>query len=253
MEEIFTELRNAEKGVYSMKAKKLLSWFGVLIMMMSTVAVMARCNHANDNKGNTTNNSNSNNNGNTTNNGNIDGGLNIQPTGEADSALKNTEWESQPDVRNKLFFSEKGNTVNMYVFHSVYTVNGSTVSFDFSKSVQAWSALTFDAYINWQIAGLNKYLTELEMLLNNEQNAAQKTEYEEKIKSAKEHLNKLKNPSAEDRKDFENINKEAKAIAPYAKFEGTLNADKTELTIEKCPMRNNDHTFKVERVVFKKR
>ena len=91
------------------------------------------------------------------------------------------------------------------------------------------------------------------MLLNNEQNAAQKTEYEEKIKSAKEHLNKLKNPSAEDRKDFENINKEAKAIAPYAKFEGTLNADKTELTIEKCPMRNNDHTFKVERVVFKKR
>ena len=91
------------------------------------------------------------------------------------------------------------------------------------------------------------------MLLNNGQNAAQKTEYEEKIKSAKEHLNKLKNPSAEDRKDFENIKEEAKTLEAYAKFEGTLNDDKTELTIEKFPVRNNDHTFKVERVVFKKR
>ena len=50
MEEGFTELQNAEKGVYSMKAKKLLSWFGVLIMMISTAVVIAGCNHANDNQ-----------------------------------------------------------------------------------------------------------------------------------------------------------------------------------------------------------
>lgn len=169
-----------------MKAKKLLSWFGVLIMMMSTVAVMAGCNHANDNKGNTTNNSNinnkgnttnnsnSNNNGNTTNNGNIDDGLNIQPTGEAAPALKGKQWKSDS---GNLFFDSEGNTAKMYGFDSVYTVNGSTVSFDFSKSAKAWSTLTVKTYIDWQITMENKYIAELEELAKKEQDATKKKKY----------------------------------------------------------------------------
>jgi len=174
MEEGFTELQNAEKRVYSMKAKKLLSWFGVLIIMIGTVVVMTGCNHVNDNKGNTANNSNINNNGNTTNNGNIDDGLNIQPTGEAAPALKGTQWKSDS---GNLFFDSEGNTAKMYGFDSVYTVNGSTVSFDFSKSAKAWSTLTVKTYIDWQITMENKYIAELEELAKKEQDATKKKKY----------------------------------------------------------------------------
>ena len=57
---------------------------------------------------------------------------------------------------------------------------------------------------------------------------------------------------AEFEKDLEESRKRAKAILPHAKFEGTLNADKTELTIEKFPVLDKDGTCKVEKAVFKK-
>jgi len=50
------------------------------------------------------------------------------------------------------------------MFESVYTVNGSTVSFDFSKSAKAWSTITVEAYIDWEITESNKYIAELEEL-----------------------------------------------------------------------------------------
>ena len=139
----------------------------------------------------------------------------------------------------------------------VYTVNGATVSFDFSKSAKAWSTITVEAYIDWEITMGNKYIAELEELAKKEQDATKKKEYEDKIEKNKNIIKELKNLSPEKKAEFEKkieeMKKAAKAFEPYAKFEGTLNPDKTELTIEKCPMRNNDHTFKVERVVFKKR
>lgn len=235
MEEIFTELRNAEKGVYSMKAKKLLSWFGVLIMMMSTVAVMAGCNHANDNKGNTAD------------------GLTIQPTGKADPALKDTRWKADNDY---LYFASEGNTAHMYDFESVYTVNASTVSFDFSKSAKAWSTLTVKTYIDWQITMGNKYIAELEELAKKEQDATKKKEYEDQIERIKNGIKGLNDMTTEEKAEFEKelneSRKLAKAILPHAKFEGTLNDDKTELTIEKFPVLDKDGTCKVEKAVFKK-
>ena len=222
-----------------MKAKKLLSWFGVLIMMMSTVAVMAGCNHANDNKGNT---------------GNTGDGLTIQPTGKADPALKDTHWKS--DDHEHLFFSSEGNTVSILIFESVYTVNGSTVSFDFSKSAKAWSTITVEAYIDWEITESNKYIAELEELAKKEQDATMKKEYEDRIESVKNSIQELKNLSPEKKaeleKELEAMKEAAKSIAPYAKLEGTLNADKTELTIEKFPVLDKDGTCKVEKTVFKK-
>ena len=222
-----------------MKAKKLLSWFGVLIMMMSTVAVMAGCNHANDNKGNT---------------GNTGDGLNIQPTGKADPALKATRWEADNE---RLYFGSEGNTVYMYDFDSVYTVIGATVSFDFSKSAKAWSTLTVKTYIDWQITMGNKYIAELEELAKKEQDTTKKKEYEDKIEKTKNIIKELKNLSPEEKaeleKELEESRKRAKAILPHAKFEGTLNDDKTELTIEKFPVLDKDGTCKVKKVIFKKR
>ena len=76
-----------------------------------------------------------------------------------------------------LFFDSEGNTAKMYGFDSVYTVNGSTVSFDFSKSAKAWSTLTVKTYIDWQITMENKYIAELEELAKKEQDATKKKKY----------------------------------------------------------------------------
>ena len=145
----------------------------------------------------------------------------------------------------------------MYNFDSVYTVNGSTVSFDFSKSAKAWSTLTVKTYIDWQITMGNKYIAELEELAKKEQNATKKKEYEDEIESVKNDIKELNNMTTEEKAKFEKkleeVKKAAKAIAPYAKFEGTLNADKTELTIEKFPVLDKDGTCKVKKVIFKKR
>ena len=222
-----------------MKAKKLLSWFGVLIMMMSTVAVMAGCNHANDNKGNTDN---------------TGDGLNIQPTGKADPALKDTRWEAD---NNYLYFASGGNRVSMYGFGSVYTVNGATVSFDFSKSAKAWSTLTVKTYIDWQITMGNKYIAELEELVKKEQDATKKKEYEDQIERIKNSIKGLNDMTTEEKAEFEKELEEsrklAKAILPYAKFDGTFNADKTELTIEKFPVIKDNLTVEVKEVVLKKK
>ena len=76
-----------------------------------------------------------------------------------------------------LFFDSEGNTAKMYGFDSVYTVNGSTVSFDFFKSAKAWSTLTVKTYIDWQITMENKYIAELEELAKKEQDATKKKKY----------------------------------------------------------------------------
>ena len=224
-----------------MKEKKLLSLFGVLLIMIGTVVVMTGCKQANDNKGNA-----------------AGDGLNIQPTGEADPALKGTGWGAVSSDGVSISFAEKGNTVSMYAFESVYTVNGSTISFDFSKSVKAWSAMTVDTYINWNIAMITKDIAELEDLLKKEQDAEKKKEYEARIKKAKGDLEIAKNLSPEEKdeyaEDVEASKKAAKALEPHAKFDGTFNADKTELTIAKCPVLKNDFTtVEVKPVVFKKR
>ena len=239
MEESFIELQNADKGVYSMKQKKLLSMFGVLIIMIGTVAVMTGCPQANGNKDN------------------IADGLNIQPTGDADPALKGTEWHPVSFDNVHLSFAEKGNTVRMGSFESVYTVNGSTVSFDFSKSAQARSAITVDTVIKLEIAALNEDIAKGEALLKKEQDAAKKKEYEEAIESLKKYLEYLKNLSSEEKdeiaKKIEPDKKAAKALEPHAKFDGTFNTDKTELTIEKFPVIKDNLTVEVKEVVLKKK
>ena len=224
-----------------MKAKKLLSWFGVLIIMIGTVIVMAGCNQANDNKGD---------------NGNTSDGLYIQPTGEADPALIGL-WV-KPNSKAAFSFDRKGNIVSMNsLYQSVYTVKGFTVSFDFVQSMKAFKVITIDSYINFAIAEKQKRIVTLEELLNTSENPEMRKEYEEEIKKAKEKIQEYKNMTQKEKDDWvvsmNGIKEEAKALEAYAKFEGTLNADKTELTIEKFPLIEKDFTCKVERVVFKKR
>ena len=225
-------------------------------------------NQSNNDSQNSNSNNHDNNDNNQSNNGNTGEGLNIQPTSEADPALKGTMWNLVSSDGVRLYFAGegRGNTVAIDVLihglisgllESVYTVQDLTVSFDFSKSVKAWTTMTVDTYINWEIVEYNKYLAELEDLLKKEQDAAKKKEYEKAIKEVKEYLKTLKNPSPEFKdeiaKDIESCKKFANALEPYAKFDGTLNVDKTQLTIANFPVRNKDDIYEIKEAVFKKK
>lgn len=233
--------------VQQMKKKRFVPMLSALALLIAVTLVTAGCGQANRNTGN---------NANQNNNGNIADGLNIQPTGEAHPALKGRRWKAASSDSVQLFFAEKGNTVSMASFVSVYTVNGSTVSFDFSKSAKAWSAMTFDTYINGLIAMYNKEIAKIDDLSNKEQNEIKKKEYKKQIDMIKQGIEKLKNlpPEEKDKytKGIEAFKKIAKAFEPYAKFDGTLNTDKTELTIEKFPVQKAGLTVEVKKVVFKK-
>ena len=64
-------------------------------------------------------------------------------------------------------------------------MNGSMISFDFSKSAKAWSTLTVKTYIDWQITIGNEYIAKLEELAKKEQDATKKKEYEDEIERIK--------------------------------------------------------------------
>ncbi len=51
---------------------------------------------------------------------------------------------------------------------------------------------------------------------------------------------------------LETQKKLANALKPYAKFDGTFNDTKTELTVEKFPIMKEDGTVEEIKAVFKK-
>ncbi|UTC48664.1 hypothetical protein [Treponema vincentii] len=61
------------------------------------------------------------------------------------------------------------------------------------------------------------------------------------------------NNGSNQRNTIEPYKQVAKALEPYAKFDGTFNTDKTELTIEKFPVIKDNLTVEVKEVVLKKK
>jgi len=87
--------------------------------------------------------------------------------------------------------------------------------------------MTVDTYINWEIPRVNKRIAELEALLDKEQDAVKKKEYERLIKRDKGYLEYLKNLPPEEKaeiaKSLENFKKAVKAFEPHAKVGYTFN------------------------------
>ena len=105
-----------------MKQRKVVSMIGALVLIISAAVLITACPQANSNKRNTGNNSgNTGNNGGTTSNnggttdgnaGNNGGSLEVQPTGEADPALKGTTWAADTPI---IFmqFTNQGNIMEI--------------------------------------------------------------------------------------------------------------------------------------------
>ena len=214
-----------------MKAKKSFSLFGVLIIMISTVVFIAACTQATGNTGNTGNTT-----GNTGNNNSAGKVVQVGATGEADPALKGTEWNSRD---TGLSFSEKGNTVQIYKYGmAIYKKEGKKISFDLSAQIKIDKAMTKDDFITTAKAEIKEKIAELEKRKKEAGSDAEKAKLEKDIKETKEFLQQLDNPDAEMQAMIKNtlefLKKRGAALEPYKTFEGTLTGDKLE--IEKFPV-----------------
>ncbi|MGP1458900.1 MAG: hypothetical protein ACTTKL_06295 [Treponema sp.] len=146
----------------------------------------------------------------------------VQPTGEADPALKGVRFESASDESiheavTIVFADNDGNIASVNHMDATYTVSGSTVSFDLSQYVKIWESMTVEKYL--EMNGLTDISEE------------EKAELEKEIEKDKEIVKTLK---------------------PYETFDGTLNEGNFELTVEKFPV-VIEGKYEVKNLVFVKK
>ena len=241
-----------------MKQRKVVAMIGALVLIISAVVLITGCSQPNSNKENTGNNS-----GNISNNGGNTGGnngsnLEVQPTAEADPALKGTSWKSTADDVS-IEFTEKGNiaTTFMDILESLYTINDSTIAFDLTDCINIFNNMTLERYFAMTIAREMRAISEIQEQIKQETDPEQKRKLEERLAEGKAGLEDLKNPSSETKEACESEvaaeKKLAKAFELNTKFTGTFNEEKTELTIEQFPIYDRA-TGKVivKKVAFKK-
>ena len=162
-----------------MKQSKLVFMIGALVVMISAVAFITACENANDPKNN------------------LGDSLEVKPTGEADSKLAGTSWESEGRTAS-ISFASKGNLAYiMGVGEAVYTIKDTKITFDISSYIAIYKNMTVDKYIQLVKADMKAVITELEKMIKQETNAETKKELERRLKSAKEELKAFENPSAE--------------------------------------------------------
>ena len=178
---------------------------------------------------------------------NADSPSEVKPTGKADPALKGTRW----DTTNRIIIAFAVEDTNMvYVSarevgnqEATYSVNGATVSFDLTQYVQLYKSMTVDKLIKKDIAMFENAIAQYEKYLKSPE-AANNTDEKKRIQDLQERaktlLNDLKNPTEEVLQEkaslIEFMKQYAAKLEPFAKFTGTLNPEKTTLTIEKFPV-----------------
>ena len=215
----------------------------VLIVMISMVACMTGCAHTS----------------NTDSSGHVPGtgSMEITPTGEADSALKNTVWAARAGKDLALSFREKGNTVWMGgLGEVVYSKEGEKITFDLSALITIYNAITVDEYIVVQKTEVKEGIALLEKMIEAGGDAEKKKDLEEGLQQLKSLLPMLENPDSEIREVFKEIfplvKKMPTALEPYKTFEGTFNGN--ELTVERFPVYDaQSNTVTPTKVIYKKR
>ena len=228
-----------------MKAKKSFSLFGVLIIMINTVVFIAACTQANGNTGNT---------GNTGSNNSAGKVVQVVPTGEADPALKGTEWNSG---KRGLSFSEKGNTAWIETCGAaIYKKEGTKIRFDLSAQISIYKTMTKDNYIKMIKASKKEWIAKLKKRKEKAESDEEKAQLEKDIKEAEKVLQQLDNPDEEMqaiiKEDIEFLKKRGAALEPYKTFEGTLTGD-NELVIEKLPVCDNENKVTIVNITLKKK
>ena len=177
---------------------------------------------------------------------NADSPSEVKPTGKADPALKGTRWDTTD--RTIAFAVEDTNIVYVSARETgsqeaTYSVNSATVSFDLTQSVQLYKSMTVDKLIKKDIAMLEDAIVQLEKDLKAAQAASNKAEekrIQKELEEQRSVLNDLKNTTEEGLRELasyvEDMKQYAAKLEPFAKFTGTLNPEKTKLTINKFPV-----------------
>ena len=177
---------------------------------------------------------------------NADSSSEVKPTGKADPVLKGTRW----DTTNRIIAFAVEDTNIVYVSaretgsqEATYSVNGATVSFDLTQSVQLYKSMTVDKLIKKDIAMFENAIAQLEKDLKAAQaanNKAEEKRIQKELEEKRLMLNDLKNSTEEELQEIasyiESMKQYAAKLEPFAKFTGTLNPEKTKLTIEKFPV-----------------
>lgn len=190
----------------------------------------------------------------------------VKPTGKADPELRGTSWKGANSIssrtRNIVFAKDDTNKVSINELDATYSVSGSTVSFDLTQYVQIQKSLTLDTYLKKRIAETEKAIADLERRIKEEQDEARRASLQKDLLKGKDHLEKIKNPSAEYKTMFAtelaHLKEVVATLEPFAQFTGTLNDAKTELSIEKFPVekynvRDRTSTWETEKITFKKK
>ena len=178
---------------------------------------------------------------------NADSSSEVKPTGKADPALKGTRW----DTTNRIIIAFAVEDTNMVYFstpevgnqEATYSVNGTTVSFDLTQYVQLYKSMTVDKFIKKDIAIFENAIAQLEKDLKAAQaanNKAEEKRIQDDLETKRSVLKLLKNPTEEVQRDvagyIEFMKQYVVKLEPFAKFTGTLNPEKTTLTINKFPV-----------------
>lgn len=129
-----------------MKRKSIFG-FGVLIFMISTGVLLMACSHGSGEP--------------------PVSDLEVKPTAEADPALAGTRWKCN-EISETIGFFDKGNIARYFANSVLYSIDGSTISFDMSKSLAIGKNITLDAYIKFYRQELEKSIAELENAIKQE-------------------------------------------------------------------------------------
>ena len=177
---------------------------------------------------------------------NADSSSEVKPTGKADPVLKGTRW----DTTNRIIAFAVEDTNIVYVSaretgsqEATYSVNGATVSFDLTQSVQLYKSMTVDKLIKKDIAMFENAIAQLEKDLKAAQaanNKAEEKRIQKELEGKRSVLKPLKNPTEKLQRELasyvESMKQYTAKLEPFAKFTGRLNPEKTKLTVEKFPV-----------------
>lgn len=171
-----------------------------------------------------------------------------------DIPLKGSNWAATDDQNRdySLSFSNEDNKVKINdKIDASYTVNGVTVSFDLSQYVDMWKTMTSEQYRKLEIERLQKELADRQREYDMETDPDKKRNLKFPLDDTANELAGLKGlPSERFKKLFEENKATALSLEPYAKFNGTLESAKKELTVMQFPVLDRG-IYKSQQLVFK--
>ncbi|MGP1575907.1 MAG: hypothetical protein ACTTH7_00180 [Treponema sp.] len=236
-----------------MKVMQPFPCLAILIIILSTMISLSACTQVHDTKSSIGNIARTK----STDNSSL---MNIQPTGDADTELSNTDWiTNQSNDIGTINFNKTGNIVHITHYGNILyekQPETSKIIFDASPFINLSKTITLDRYIEEQ-KRLTKtsITTRKKKLADPKLTGDEKAKQDEALKTEENYLQKLERLTPETTAELttivNNLKSLALALESHKAFEGTITGN--ELTIEKFPVCNAaGNGIVISKVVFKK-